>query len=222
MSDSALTIAIDLRSEFGAVRSQGARPTCLAFAASGCHGYAIGGEAGELSVEYAFYHAVARTSEKDRTVGVNFGTMSATIADDGQPAESGWPYIPDLRPEDDWFPPENPVTIHRGQLDSISCDLGSVCNELRKQRPVLVIMDISRRFYYAAPDTIVNAPAGEGRQGTHAVIVVGFGDLDGAACYLIRNSWGSTWGAAGYAWLHEDYLEPRFLVAGVFSKEGLS
>ena len=220
MFASSVTIAVDLRPGFGAVRSQGQRPTCLAFAASGCHGNSIGKGSGELSVEYAFYHAVERTAAKDRSTGVNFETMSTALAADGQPEEAGWPYIPDLSPDDDWSPPANPGTVYNGKLDMISCDLGSVRNELEEGHPVLLIVDISKSFYRVASESIINARVAERREGTHAVIAVGFGYLDTEVCYLIRNSWGATWASNGYAWLHEDYLEPRLRAAGSFCPEG--
>lgn len=152
----------------------------------------------------------------DRTKGVNFGTMADTIDADGQPDESGWPYIPDLLPEDDWSPPAIAGAIYRRPMRRIAGDLGSVRGELEKSRPVFMITDISSSFYTPGPETIINAPAAERREATHAVIAVGLGYLDSDACYLIRNSWGERWGAGGYSWLHEDYLEPRLRTAGVF------
>jgi len=217
MSASSLTITVDLSSGFGAVRAQGERPTCTAFAASGCHKYAMGAQSDELSVEYAFYYAVERTLAKDRTTGVNFRTISDAIAGDGQPVESVWPYIIDLGEDDEWSPPADRGTLHRRKLNRISCDLGSVRDELQDGRPVFLITDISNSFYSSAPAAIINAPAAERREATHAIIVVGFGYLDESTCYLIRNSWGATWGTGGYAWMHENYLEPRLRTAGVFS-----
>jgi C1A family cysteine protease len=50
----------------------------------------------------------------------------------------------------------------------------------------------------------VKAPPGD----YHAVVVVGASDhpTKGFRRLLIRNSWGSGWGAAGYAWLPTNYL----------------
>ncbi len=217
MFDSSLTIAVDLRPGFGAVRFQGDRPTCTAFAASDCHGYALGPGSDELSPEYAFFHGVERTAAKDRTEGLNLGAISSAIEYDGQPAETGWPYILDLLPDDDWSPPADPGPIHRRRLERISCDLGSVREELGEGRPVVLLTDITRSFYEPVPGTIINPPASERREITHAVIAVGFGYLDAAACYLIRNSWGAGWGTNGYVWLHRDYLGPRLRSAGVYS-----
>lgn len=219
MSISSLAIMVDFSPDFGAARSQGQRPTCLAFAASDCHAHAIGNGYGELSVEYAFYHAVERMVAKNRSNGVNFEAISTALGVDGQPEEYGWPYIPNLGPDDDWSPPVNPGDIFHGKLDRISRDLGSVRDALDERIPVLLIMDISKSFFRPAAVEIINADSAERAEGVHAVIAVGYGHLDKAASYLVRNSWGEKWGSNGYAWLHEDYLEPRLRVAGVFAQK---
>lgn len=48
----------------------------------------------------------------------------------------------------------------------------------------------------------------------HAVVLAGYGDLDGTPHFLVRNSWGLGWGWAGHAWFPESYLTRRF--AGAF------
>jgi len=42
--------------------------------------------------------------------------------------------------------------------------------------------------------------------GFHAVAVVGLVNLSGTRCFLIRNSWGCSWGMAGHAWLTDIFL----------------
>ncbi len=219
MSISSLAITVDLSPDFGAARSQGRRPTCLAFAASDCHVHALGNGSGELSAEYAFYYAVERMVAKDRSTGLNFGAISTALRVDGQPKEAGWPYIPDLGPDDDWSPPVDPGDIFHGKLGRMSLDLGSVRDALDKRIPVLLIMDVSRSFFRPTAGKIINAVSTESAEAIHAVVAVGYGHLDKAASYLVRNSWGEKWGSGGYAWLHEEYLEPRLRLAGVFSQE---
>jgi hypothetical protein len=85
-------VIVDLRNQFGPVRDQGARPTCMAFAASDAHSFARA-SVDPLSAEYAFYHAVHRQLIPDRTKGVSFSAMVDAIATDGQPLESSWPYL---------------------------------------------------------------------------------------------------------------------------------
>jgi C1A family cysteine protease len=44
----------------------------------------------------------------------------------------------------------------------------------------------------------------ESQLGGHAVIAVGYDQSKEA--FLVRNSWGDTWGIGGYCWMPEDYL----------------
>jgi hypothetical protein len=68
-----VTIDCDLRSMFGPVRDQGARPTCLAFAASDAHA-AVRPDWVPLSCEFAYYHALKRDGAGS-SKGATLGTM---------------------------------------------------------------------------------------------------------------------------------------------------
>jgi len=52
--------------------------------------------------------------------------------------------------------------------------------------------------------------AGESVLGGHAMLVVGYDDAKkigtSKGAFLIRNSWGTAWGVAGYGWLPYDYI----------------
>jgi C1A family cysteine protease len=51
----------------------------------------------------------------------------------------------------------------------------------------------------------LNIPtAAESLQGGHAVVLVGYDDSKSA--FLVRNSWGTSWGLNGYFWMHYDYV----------------
>jgi len=84
-----ITILVDLRALFGPARNQGARPTCLAFAASDAHAALRVGWA-PLSCEYAFYQAQRRAS-RPASSGALLSSMLETLQKDGQPEEHGWP-----------------------------------------------------------------------------------------------------------------------------------
>src|ERR1700730_10795274 len=90
----AITITKDLRSMFGPVRDQGARPTCLAFAASDLHA-AVRGAWSPLSCEYLFYHA-QRRAQRRPIEGSTLPTTLEALRSDGQPYESGWVYLDQL------------------------------------------------------------------------------------------------------------------------------
>ncbi len=57
---------------------------------------------------------------------------------------------------------------------------------------------------------------GDGVEGGHAVVTVGYDDKKkigkNTGALLIRNSWGTDWGAAGYGWLPYAYVEAGLAV----------
>lgn len=209
-----VSVTVDLRDQFGEIRNQGKRPTCMAFASSDAHSFAR--ESTEpLSAEYAFFHAVRRKANADRTQGVGFRLMSQAISTDGQPLESGWPYLANLLATDDWGPPDDPGTLfHRDTKVSAPPTMAGIYASLDAGRPVIIVMNISESFFRMTAGKVLQAPADEPRLNTHAVIAVGYGEIGGTRCVLIRNSWGERWCDGGCAWVHADYLAPRLLDAG--------
>ena len=85
-----ISIGRDLRSRFGAIRDQGSRPTCLAFAVSDAHAVARG-PFDPLSVEQLYYHAVQRTPGGDPAAGVNLPAILAAYGMTGRPLKPDGP-----------------------------------------------------------------------------------------------------------------------------------
>jgi hypothetical protein len=209
-----VNVSVDLRDRFGEIRYQGKRPTCMAFASSDAHSFARDSTE-PLSVEYGFFHAVRLKAKPDRTQGVGIRLMSRALSNDGQPLETGWPYLIDLSATDDWEVPKSPGTLFRRHIKlSIPPTTASIYASLDSGRPVILVIDISESFLRVTAGTILKAPADEPRLNTHAVVAVGYGESGGTRCMLIRNSWGRKWCDGGYAWVQEDYLAPRLHDAG--------
>jgi len=203
----AVTISCDLRHMFGPVRDQGARPTCLAFAASDAHAGARP-DWTPLSSEYAYYHAVRRGGGPND--GATLGGMLAAIREDGQPPEEVWPYMNNV-PQDAvlWKPPSGAAPLYRRNAAPNSAAVAMLLDRLDAGVPVIVTMYLSPAFYRPDGNGIVAANELPDRERRHAVIAVGYGQHGRERMILIRNSWGELWGIDGYVWVSEGYFAPR-------------
>jgi len=206
------TIIKDLRAMFGEARDQGQRPTCLAFAVSDAHA-AIRGQWEALSAEYLFYWA-QNISGRPATSGALLHAILNTLQDRGQPHEVKWIYLVQL-PADlaSWQPPAGITPLFRRKSEGKAKDFETIISELNSNKPALLLLNLSRAFYSADKDTIIDlSPASKpDPQRRHAVVAVGHGTVGGQRAILVRNSWGSNWGNGGYAWVTES-----FLAAGIF------
>jgi len=216
---SQIKISVDLRQLFGPARNQGARPTCMAFAASDAHAGIRSGWT-DLSCEYVFYQAQRRAG-RPPNVGALLSVMLETLRLDGQPAEAGWPYLSATPDISTWSPP-NPIgDVFRRNSARTHHAVGEVIQQLDNGQPVIVLLQLSRSFFRAGADGVVDLALGELPDPVrrHAVVAVGHGTVDDQPAVLIRNSWGSNWGNAGYAWLTERYLAPRIYAAATLLED---
>lgn len=198
----------DLRPQLGPARNQGSRPTCIAFAFSDGHAVARG-EPELLSAEHLYFHAVQRTIGRDPNKGVAMPTCIDALREDGQSAETGWPYIEQLADVSAWTPPTSATPVFRRESETGAAFLAGLVNELDAERPTVVALLLGERFYGPAADGRIVPGPGDADTDYHAVLAVGHGRDGSEPFILVRNSWGPEWGVEGHAWLSAAYLQPR-------------
>lgn len=213
-----IAIKTDLRHLLGPVRDQGARPTCLAFAASDGHAALRNGWT-PLSCEYVYYHA-QRRGRRAPDQGATLSAMLDALRLDGQPAESGWPYLRVVT-GDGWAPPALTGPCFGRKGGAAKLDLTAIRASLDAERPVMLLSSLSASFFRPSSEGIVDPANDEVPDPSlrHAILAVGHGLADGQSAILVRNSWGAGWGVDGHAWLTEKFLKPRLFATAILTEE---
>ena len=208
-----LTIVTDLRIQFGPVRDQGHRLTCLAFSTSAVHEQAHG-LGHQLSVEWLFYHAAKGAPSRDQT-GLTIPEVCAAVELDGQPDDQHWPYQRSPSPRSWRLPTPPPAKVWRGIAGPVA--LSDISDRLDAGVPMVGGLAVGSGFARGTGKLVQNewildddpepVSAGAG----HAVVVVGHGSINSSGLLLLRNSWGPRWGRHGYAWISASEVADRWM-----------
>ena len=169
-----------MRGEFGSVRDQGPRPTCLAFAASDTHA-AIRSGWDPLSCEYIFFHAQRRTG-RSPDQGAFLHDILASLEQDGQPRESGWPYLSALPSDLSLYQPPVSVGDLYGRVGEQQTEtVDQVFGTLKSGTPSIVLTKLTNTFFRPPATGVVDHVDGDIARPAprHAVVAVGCGRLHG-------------------------------------------
>lgn len=208
---------VDLRTLIGGdLMDQGARPLCVPFALSNAHGalLTVNGDATTdtpVAPEAIWWHCTRRGLTSSE--GTQLEHAARALDDCGQPPLASWPFNPHLG-----VATEDPPTAvgvppwHRAQVNDVILAHDGVEDDIEDALsagyPVILVVEVTAEFENAAPDGSIEVPDIRSPEGDlHAVLVVGAAtDPLAGRRLLVRNCWGTYWGAGGYGWLPLDYL----------------
>jgi cathepsin L len=83
------------------------------------------------------------------------------------------------------------VNIRKSQDEDLMKAIASV-------GPIAVAIDASTEYFMQYTNGIYNNPRCSPKNLDHGVLVVGYGSEDGHDFWILKNSWGTSWGEKGY------------------------
>lgn len=205
--------AVDLADMIsGAIVSQGPRPTCVPCVLAAAHEAERYGSGLRPAVEPVWWqlHQLGKAS----AAGTTFDDARDAVESAGHCDASVWPYDDTLGdgtedpPVAAGAPPWHLATLTPVSVEHDGIE-APIEDELAAGHPVLLVIEVADEFddpdpmdgYIAAP------PLRRPIRGLHAVLIVGAWDAPTRGrVFLVRNSWGDWWGAAGYGLLDVNYL----------------
>jgi len=182
------------------VKDQGQCGSCWSFSATG-------------SLEGQYFHKTGTLesfSEQQLVdcsgnygnMGCNGGLMDNAfnyIKDNGIERESAYPYT--AQDGNCKYDAGQTVTKVSGHTDIPMGDENALKQAVATVGPISVAIDASHISFQLYRSGVYNEPACSPWQLDHGVLAVGYGTDNGDDYWLVKNSWGGSWGQQGYLWM---------------------
>lgn len=207
---------VDLRRYAPPIQDQGDLGSCVAHAITSAlrwHVIRSGGRDYPLS-RLALYYCgryIEKTTEEDSGLEIRDGIKAAK--DYGVPREDQWPYdVSKFK-----LPPPKKA-LDEGCLwsgltyERVKTKAAWIKAALSSGFPVVFGVTLYESFENVKSDGLVKFPdpEKEAELGGHCMLLVGYKD----GRFIVKNSWGASWGDAGYCYVPENYVSSVALGAG--------
>lgn len=205
--------AVDLRPWCSPVEDQGQLGSCVGNGVVGALEFLQirnGLQYDDLSRLFVYYNSRLMHQDQDKDNGTYIHLAMGTLSSLGTCSELKWPYDTSkvfIRPS--WGSYREAYTNKIDSFYRISGQ-GDVRDEFIKRallsNHVVVFGMVVDQDYIDYSGGIVPMPRScRANSGKHCQVIVGF--LDDKKCWIVRNSWGTSWGEDGYAFVPYTYLD---------------
>uniref|UniRef100_A0A6C0B995 Peptidase C1A papain C-terminal domain-containing protein n=1 Tax=viral metagenome TaxID=1070528 RepID=A0A6C0B995_9ZZZZ len=205
----AITASVDLRAKMPLIYDQGSLGSCTANALCGLLAYDNSKIQGSILFVYYNERVIEGTIKEDAGATLEDGVKS--LIKYGVCLETDWPYNISkfaVCPPPKCYTNALQHRVLQKNTRNIKNDLKSMKQCLSNKLPFVVGILVYESFESQAVATTGMVPMPNTQKekllGGHAILCVGYNDK--LQVWIMRNSWGSTWGDKGYFYLPYAYL----------------
>ena len=206
---------VDLRDSFTPIKNQGSLGACSAFTMVGIYEYILKKnhqQEMDLSESFVYYNVRKKEHKEKEDSGSSLYSIVVSMGTEGVCLERLCPYStnPNISPSVEAYADAKTRKIVKAL--NVRPKIEDIKSAVAQGYPVAISLKIYDSF--SADAGFVQRPSEdeikEAKSGNHAMIVCGYSDDE--KIFIVRNSWGTTFGDKGYCYIPYSYIADEKLL----------